>query len=102
MLGITTPDAIALGTLIIAVLAAWRGATQGTVARAKGSPVQTVSVAGTAIADTAAMQALTQAVIGLTEAVRAATSARIEEDRREQAEDMIRRVIQEISGKPPR
>jgi hypothetical protein len=44
------------------------------------------------------MQALTQAVIGLTEAVRSATSARIEEDRREQTEDMIRRVIHEIAG----
>jgi hypothetical protein len=47
MLGITTADAVLVGTLIVAVLAAWRGATQGD--SAKRQSVQTasmVSIAG--------------------------------------------------------
>ncbi len=50
MLGITTPDAIAIGTLILACLAAYRGSTAGTTAKTeaiKAAPF--VSIAGSIV-----------------------------------------------------
>ena len=50
MLGITTPDAIAFGTLILACLAAWRGTTAGVAAKdsaTKAAPF--VSIAGSIV-----------------------------------------------------
>ena len=42
MLGITTPDAIAFGTLVIGLLAAWRGSKAGEEAK-KADPVHPTS-----------------------------------------------------------
>jgi hypothetical protein len=95
MLGITTPDAIAFGMMVLAALAAWRGSTQGTVERAKGPPTQALSVAGATIADTASMQALTQAVIGLTDTIRA-SSQKIEEGRKFHTDDLLQQMLEEL------
>jgi hypothetical protein len=97
MLGITVPDAIAFGTMVMAVLAAWRGATQGTTARKVDPAPQAFSMAGAAMADTAAMQGLTQAVIELTGAVRVAT-----ERREDERTDLLRQMLEELRSKPGR
>ncbi len=46
MLGITTADAVLVGTLIVAVLAAWRGSAQGD--SAKKQAIQSASMVGIA------------------------------------------------------
>ncbi len=47
MLGITTPDAIAFGMMILAALAAWRGTKQGDAAKTEAvKSAQLVSIAG--------------------------------------------------------
>jgi hypothetical protein len=50
MLGITTPDAIAFGMMVLAALAAWRGVKQGDTAKVdavKSAPF--VSIAGSIV-----------------------------------------------------
>lgn len=50
MLGITTPDAIAFGMMVLAALAAWRGSRQGEAAKTdavKAAPF--VSIAGSIV-----------------------------------------------------
>lgn len=97
MLGITTPDAIALGMMILAALAAWRGSTQGTIERAKGAPTQALTMAGATIADTASTQALTQAIIGLTDVIRA-SSTKMEEGRKFHTDDLLKQMLEELRG----
>ena len=46
MLGITTADAVLVGTLIVAILAAWRGSTQGE--SAKKQAIQSAPMVGIA------------------------------------------------------
>lgn len=47
MLGITTPDAIAFGMMVLAALAAWRGVNQGDAAKTKAvQAAPFVSIAG--------------------------------------------------------
>ena len=66
MLGITVPDAIAIGTLIIAVLAAWRGNGAGKTAKMAGPPPDsTVALIGAAIVDQQTLASLTHAVVRL-------------------------------------
>lgn len=47
MLGITTPDAIAFGMMVLAALAAWRGVSQGDAAKKQAvSAAPFVNIAG--------------------------------------------------------
>lgn len=64
MLGISTPDAIALGTLILAALAAWQGRRSGEVARRAAAP-EGLAVIGGAIVDHMIMRDLVEAIRGL-------------------------------------
>ncbi|MCG6204213.1 hypothetical protein LPW26_06170 [Rhodopseudomonas sp. HC1] len=50
MLGITTPDAIAFGMMVLAALAAWRGVSQGDAAKTRAvQSAPFVSIAGTIV-----------------------------------------------------
>jgi hypothetical protein len=71
MLGITVPDAIALGTLIIAVLAALRGGKAGEHAKRATPPDPPMAMIGGAIVDTMTLRDLTTAVQGLAAAMHA-------------------------------
>jgi hypothetical protein len=55
MLGIPVANAVAVGTLIIALLAAWRGTRAGDAAKRISPPETPVPVGATVFADTAAM-----------------------------------------------
>jgi hypothetical protein len=69
MLGITITDAVALGTLILAIGAAWRGLKGGEFARRHSPPVETVSVGSTVFADTMAMTLQTEALNRIADAI---------------------------------
>jgi hypothetical protein len=50
MLGITTPDSIAFGMMLLAALAAWRGINQGEAAKSKAvQAAPFVSIAGSIV-----------------------------------------------------
>lgn len=68
MLGMTVADAVAVGTLIIALLAAWRGTRAGDAAKRISPPVPIVSVGATVYADTAAMTQLNVSINRLADA----------------------------------
>jgi hypothetical protein len=92
MLGISTPDAIALGTLILAALAAWQGGRAGaTAARRPAPPDPTLALIGGALVDHLTL-------LDLVEAVRAleATIGRAAEERERREEsgfaDALRRL----------
>jgi predicted ATP-grasp superfamily ATP-dependent carboligase len=76
MLGITVADAVAVGTLIIALLAAWRGTRAGDAAKRISPPETTLSVGMAAFADTSAMTKMTEAIDRLAEAICDASEAR--------------------------
>jgi hypothetical protein len=74
MLGITVADAV--GTLIIALLAAWRETRAGDAAKRISPPETTVSVGATVFADTAAMTRLNTSINRLAEAICDVSEAR--------------------------
>lgn len=101
MLGITLADAIAVSTLIIAVLAAWRGAKQGQDQKGKNPPDNQFVLAGAAFADTAALQAHTAATIRLAEAIEAIVSM-IAQERSDDIKDLRSMVEQLLHSKTSR
>ena len=62
MLGITIPDAVLIGTLVISLLAAWRGSKAGAAAKESTPPEPAVALIGSAIVDTATLRDLVDAV----------------------------------------
>jgi hypothetical protein len=76
MLGITVADAVAVGTLIIALLAAWKGTRAGDAAKRISPPETTLSVGMAAFADTSAMTKMTEALNRLAEAICNASEAK--------------------------
>jgi hypothetical protein len=63
MLGITTPDAIAFGMLVLAGLAAWKGKQTGETAKKEDPPPPTpLSLGMATFADTAMMSRLVDAI----------------------------------------
>jgi flagellar motility protein MotE (MotC chaperone) len=91
MLGITVADAVAVGTLIIALLAAWRGARAGDAAKRISPPETTVSVGATVFADTAAMTQLNTSINRLADAIGDASEAR-ERQQANQLSDVLRKL----------
>lgn len=92
MLGISTPDAIALGTLILAALAAWQGQRAGAAAaRRPPPPDPTVALIGGALVDQLTLRDLVEAVRALEATIGRVASER---ERREEAgfADAIRRL----------
>ncbi len=76
MLGMIVADAVAVGTLIIALLAAWRGSRAGDAAKRILPPETTVSVGATVFADTAAMTQLNASINRLADAICDASEAK--------------------------
>lgn len=100
MLGITTADAIAFGMLVLAALAAFRGATRGESARKASPPQNTFAIGASMFADTAAMQAMTAALNRMAQALEACNEARAEEhkDHVLQVMERLTRVLDEREG----
>lgn len=69
MLGIPVADTVALGILIIALLAAWKGTRAGDAAKRLSPPETTLSDGATVFADTAAMTQLNVAINRLPDAI---------------------------------
>lgn len=70
MLGMSVPDAIAFGTLVLGLVAMWRGSQRGAeAAKALPPPNPTTTLIGGAIVDSNTLQDLTDAVEKLTEAI---------------------------------
>jgi signal transduction histidine kinase len=95
MLGITVADAVAVGTLIIALLAAWRGTRAGDAAKRISPPETTVSVGATVFADTAAMTQLNNSLNRLAEAICDASEAR-ERQQASQLADVLKRLTDKL------
>jgi hypothetical protein len=79
ILGITVPDAIAIGMMILAALAAWRGTVGATEAKknATPSPADTsMAIIGAAIVDRTTLAELTDAVRDHAAALREQMDAR--------------------------
>ena len=92
MLGISTPDAIALGTLILAALAAWQGRRAGeAAARRPPAPDPALALIGGALVDHLTLRDLVEAVRALE-----ATISRVADDRDRREEsgfaDTLRRL----------
>lgn len=103
MLGITTADAIAFGMMVLAALAAWKGATRGETARKTTPPENTISIGAGVFADTAAMQAMTMALNRIAAAVEAYAAIEEEEkrDRLTIAIEAMTRALEERDHLPP-
>lgn len=94
MLGITVADAVLVGTLVIALLAAWRGARDGKAAQSVKPPAPEMAILGATLVDTNTFRDLVRAVDALTEAVLAGVAAK-----REEAEDRIADLLEEVRDK---
>lgn len=91
MLGISTPDAIALGTLILAALAAWQGRRAGEAAARRPPPEPAMALLGGALVDHATLRDLVEAVRDLERTIGRAAEGR---ERREETgfADALRRL----------
>lgn len=77
MLGISTPDAIALGTLILAALAAWQGRRAGEAASRRAPPPEPgLALLGGALVDHLTLRDLVEAVRALEATIARAADAR--------------------------
>jgi hypothetical protein len=95
MLGITVADAVAVGTLIIALLAAWKGTRVGDAAKRIAPPETTVSVGTTVFADTAAMTQLNTSINRLADAICDASEAK-ERQQFSPLADVLRRLTEAL------
>jgi len=95
MLGITVADAVAIGTLIIALLAAWKGTRAGDAAKRISPPETTVSVGATVFADTAAMTQLNASINRLADAICNASEAR-ERQQANQLAEVLKRLTDRL------
>lgn len=94
MLGITITDAVALGTLILAIGAAWRGLKGGEFARRHSPPPETISVGSTVLADTMAMTLQTEALNRIADAIESTVT-----EHREQEKDRLTSAIEQLVNK---
>ena len=70
MLGITVADAVLVGTLLISLLAAWRGTKEGDKAKATRAPAPEYAIMGATMVDTDTFRDVAAAVRELTEVLR--------------------------------
>ena len=95
MLGITTADAIAFGSLCAALLAAYAGLIKGDQAKKASPPELGVAMIGSALVDRATLKDLTEAVQDLAGTLRAGITAR-EVRSRDHLADQIRELVDKI------
>lgn len=92
MLGITIPDAVLIGTLVISLLAAWRGSKAGAAAKESTLPEPTVALIGSAIVDTATLRDLVEAVRRLAEVIDRA-AGRAERTKTDRLEGLLDEIL---------
>jgi hypothetical protein len=97
MLGITVADAVAVGTLIITLLAAWRGTRAGDTAKWVSPPETTLSVSMATLADTSAMTKMADAINWLSDAICDASEAE-ERQQASQLADVLKRLTDKLEG----
>lgn len=96
MLGITTPDAIALGSMLAALLAAFAGLLKGDRARKDTPPEPGMALIGGALVDRATLRDLTEAVNDLAATLRAGIAAGRRPDLHA---DTLRDLLDRIDGR---
>lgn len=69
MFGITIADAVLIGTLVISLLAAWRGSRAGAAAKEHSPPDPAIASIGSAIVDTATLRQLVESIHRLAEVI---------------------------------
>jgi membrane protein involved in colicin uptake len=95
MLGITVPDAIALGTVLAAIIATVLGLRNGTAARSAAPQQEALlSIVGAGLIDTAAVKDLAQAIRDMT-----ATLVRLAEDRKQQHAEHVSDALKDIQDR---
>jgi hypothetical protein len=95
MLGITTPDAIAFGMMVLAALAAWRGMQTGESAKKSEPPPPTpLSLGMATFADTAMMSRLVDAIDRHADAIHHAVEAN-----QKQRDDRIAQQLESLVSK---
>ena len=99
MLGITTPDAIAFGSLCAALLAAYAGLVKGDKAKKESPPEPGMAMIGAAIVDRETLRDLTGAVADLAAAIRAGIAAG---EARDHLAEAIRDLVERIDHRPTR
>ncbi len=95
MLGITTPDAIALGSMAAALLAAFAGLKEGAKARREAPPEPGMAMIGSALVDRATLADLADAVRDLATVLRAGIAAG-EARSRDHTADVMRELVERI------
>lgn len=100
MLGISTPDAIALGTLILAALAAWQGGRAGAASR-RAEPPGGMALLGGALVDHMTLRDLVEAVRALEATIARAVDIRAERDNAAFA-DVLRRLTDAVEASEAR
>jgi hypothetical protein len=98
MLGITVPDAIALGTLILALLAGFRGTRAGAEAKKNIPPDPPTAMIGGAIVDTMTLRDLTTSVQNVADAINA-TIAEEKQSREAHLSVTLDRLLKELSAR---
>ena len=93
MLGITTPDAIALGSMAAALLAAFAGLVQGSRAKRDAPAEPGMALIGSALVDRSTLQDLTEAVRDLAAVLRAGLASA---HQRDPIEDVMRELVERI------
>ena len=91
MLGITVADAVLIGTLVVSLLAAWRGTRAGDAAKKSLPPDPPMAMIGGAIVDSLTLRDLVEAVRALTAMIHEGIEAR---ERRER--DRLADVLEEV------
>ena len=101
MLGITTADAIAFGSLCAALLAAYAGLIKGDQAKQASPPEPGMALIGSALVDQATLRDLTEAVQDLAATLRAGIAAS-EVRSRDHLADQIRELVDKIDHRSQR
>ena len=97
MLGITTPDAIAFGSLCAALLAAYAGLLKGDQAKQASRPEPGMALIGSGLVDRETLRDLTGAVTDLVAAIRAGIAAG---EARDHLAEAIRELVERIDQRP--
>lgn len=101
MLGITTADAIAFGSMVAAAMAAYAGLIRGERAKKAVPPDTSVAMIGSALVDRETLRDLTEAVKDLTSALQ--SGIRVGEVRsRDHLADQIRDLVERADHRPSR
>jgi hypothetical protein len=95
MLGITVPDAIAFGSLVIGLVALFRGTQAGEKAKKVAPPDPAMAIIGSSLVDTGTLRELVRSVDRVAEAMEGAT-----EDRKHTREGEMADTLKKLGSLP--